>query len=102
MRYLVEEHSHGRDETHLEVCNISHTDREPVCEIMNKIANQCKHCKRAVSVLLFILWLDSTFFLLTTMIMMVMLIEIFLCHLFDYEKCPYTENDIEVYLHFFF
>ena len=36
------------------------------------------------------------------MIMMVMLIKIFLCHLFNYEECPYTEDDIKIYLHFFF
>ena len=39
MRYLVEEHSHGRDEAHFEVCNICHTDRETISEIMNKITN---------------------------------------------------------------
>ena len=53
---LMKEHSHRSDQSHLEICDIRDSNRESVCEIVDKVAYHRDHCKALVPYLLFLVF----------------------------------------------
>ena len=99
----MEEHRHSRDQTHFEVSDVGHANRQTIREVVDEVADQGHHGKRLILVLLFDrLWRDCTLLLVLVLAVAVVVgLEVLVGYLLNQKESPYPEDNVQVYLHFF-
>ena len=99
----MEEHRHGRDQTHFEVSDVGHANRQTIREVVDEVADQGHHGKRLILVLLFDrLWRDCTLLLVLVLAVAVVVgLEVLMGYLLNQKESPYPKDNVQVYLHFF-